>query len=137
MIHVVAALIGKEGKFLACRRPAHKARGGLWEFPGGKREAGETDETALARECREELGISVCVGEKFAETEFSYPDITVRVSLYFARQEGGVIALAEHSDARFVSPEEMKKMPFCPADEPFFFLLGEREKKNTFQGTKK
>ena len=62
MTEVVAALIWNGNKFLACQRPANKARGLLWEFVGGKVEQGETKEAALIRECREELGITVAVG---------------------------------------------------------------------------
>ena len=64
-VEVVAALIWRGDRFLACQRPAHKARGLLWEFVGGKVEPGETKEEALVRECREELGVTVRVGEVF------------------------------------------------------------------------
>ena len=66
-VEVVAALIWRGDRFLACQRPAHKARGLLWEFVGGKVEPGETKEEALIRECREELGVTVRVGEVFTE----------------------------------------------------------------------
>ncbi|MDD4431241.1 MAG: NUDIX domain-containing protein, partial [Bacteroidales bacterium] len=62
MTQVVAALIRDQDKFMICQRPAHKARGLLWEFVGGKVEPGETREEALIRECREELGVTVDVG---------------------------------------------------------------------------
>ena len=65
MTEVVAALIWENGKFLACQRPAHKARGLLWEFVGGKVEAGETGEQALIRECREEIDVELSVGDVF------------------------------------------------------------------------
>ena len=65
MVEVVAALIWKNGKFMICRRPAHKARGLLWEFVGGKAEPGETKEQALVRECREELAVTVAVQDEF------------------------------------------------------------------------
>ena len=73
---VVAALIWRDGKFLICQRPAHKARGLLWEFVGGKVEPGETKQQALVRECREELGIETAVGDVFMEVTHTYPDIT-------------------------------------------------------------
>lgn len=73
---VVAALIWKGSKFMICRRPAHKARGLLWEFAGGKVEAGETKEQALIRECREELAVNVSVGEVFMEVLHDYPELT-------------------------------------------------------------
>ena len=80
---VVAALIERkngqgEPEILLCRRPAHKSRGLLWEFPGGKVEPGETGEQALARECREELAVELQVGEPAAQTVHCYPDVTVQ-----------------------------------------------------------
>ena len=69
MIEVVAALIWDENRFLACQRPAHKARGLLWEFVGGKVEPGETREQALIRECQEELAITVAVQDVFMEVD--------------------------------------------------------------------
>ena len=74
MTEVVAALIWEGRKFMICQRPAHKARGLLWEFVGGKVEPGEAKEQALVRECREELGITVAVGDVFAEVTHVYPD---------------------------------------------------------------
>ena len=76
MIEVVAALIRNDGKFMICQRSEQKSRPLMWEFPGGKVEAGETKEAALARECREELDIELAVGEIFAESTFVYPDIS-------------------------------------------------------------
>ena len=64
---VVAARIWEKDKFMICQRPAHKARGLLWEFVGGKVEKGETKQQALIRECREELGVTLCVGDVFME----------------------------------------------------------------------
>ena len=77
MVEVVAALIWDENRFMICQRPAHKARGLLWEFVGGKVEAGETKEEALIRECCEELDVTLCVGEVFMDVIHEYPDITV------------------------------------------------------------
>ena len=85
MIEVVAALIREGGRFMICQRPAHKARGLLWEFVGGKVEPGETKERALVRECREELGITVAVGDVFTEVTHVYPDLTVHLTLFDAR----------------------------------------------------
>ena len=84
MINVAAALIRDRDKFLICRRPAEKARPLLWEFVGGKVEPGETGEQALARECREELGITVEVGDVFMEVTHEYPDLKIRLTLYNA-----------------------------------------------------
>ena len=77
MTEVVAALIWDQGKFMICQRPAHKARGLLWEFVGGKVEPGETKEQALIRECREELAVTLDVGEVFMDVTHEYPDLTL------------------------------------------------------------
>lgn len=114
---VVAALIWDQDRFLICRRPAHKARGLLWEFVGGKVEAGETDQQALARECREELDISLVVGELFMDVTHAYPDITVHLRLYEAVIASGEPKLLEHCDLRWITPAEMGDYEFCPADE--------------------
>ena len=80
MTEVVAALIWDGDRFLICQRPAHKARGLLWEFVGGKVEPGETKEDALIRECREELDITLSVGDVFMEVTHEYPDLTVHLT---------------------------------------------------------
>lgn len=84
---VVAALIVKDHRFLICQRPAHKTRGLLWEFVGGKVEPGETLPQALIRECREELGIRVTPQEIFMQLVHTYPDITVRLTLFWAQTQ--------------------------------------------------
>lgn len=86
---VVAALIWDQDTFMICQRPAHKARGLLWEFVGGKVEPGETKQQALIRECREELAVTLDVGEVFMDVVHEYPDLTVHLSLFRATiQEG-------------------------------------------------
>lgn len=117
MVRVVAALIRNGKKFLICRRPAHKARGLLWEFVGGKVEKGETKEQALIRECREELDVTVKVGDVFTELIHEYPDITVDLTLFNAEIESGEIKLLEHSAIDWITPDEIEKFEFCPADE--------------------
>ncbi len=113
---VVAALIWKGSRFLICQRPAHKARGLLWEFPGGKVEPGETPEAALVRECREELDVTVSVGDVFMDVIHEYPDLTVRLTLYHAAIARGVPKLLEHHDLRWITPAEIPQFDFCPAD---------------------
>jgi len=117
MVEVAAALIEDGNRFMICQRPANKARGLLWEFVGGKLEAGETGEEALIRECQEELDITVKPGEVFMELTHVYPDITVHLTLYRAVIVKGVPKLLEHEDLRWITPEEIPQFAFCPADE--------------------
>lgn len=116
-IEVVAALIWDNDRFLACQRPENKARGGLWEFVGGKVEPGETKQQALIRECREELGITVSVGDLFLELTHCYPDLTIHLTVFHTAIADGEPQLLEHQDLRWVTAEEAAEMPFCPADE--------------------
>ena len=124
-VEVVAALIWRGDRFLACQRPAHKARGLLWEFVGGKVEPGETKEEALIRECREELGVTVRVGEVFTELTHVYPDLTVHLTLFHAAIPEGEPRKLEHNDLRWITVGEMDVYPFCPADETILQKLRE------------
>ncbi len=117
MTEVVAALIWQDDKFLACQRPAHKARGLLWEFVGGKVEAGESKEDALIRECREELAVTVSVGNIFMELTHEYPDLTVHLTLFHASITSGTPALLEHNAIRWLHPSDIPDYSFCPADD--------------------
>jgi 8-oxo-dGTP diphosphatase len=81
-VRVVAALISRQDRLLIQQRPAGSARAGLWEFPGGKTEEGETDQEALARECREELGVAVTVGPCLWQGEHAYEDLAVSLALF-------------------------------------------------------
>jgi len=117
VVEVVAALIWEGGRFMICQRPAHKARGLLWEFAGGKVEPGETKEQALIRECREELAVTVSVGEVFMEVTHRYPDITVHLTVFHAAVSGGTPRKLEHNDIRWITADEIPAYDFCPADE--------------------
>ena len=117
MTEVVAALIWDGPKFMICQRPAHKTRGLLWEFAGGKVEAGETKEEALARECREELGVEVRAESLFLDVVHAYPDMTVHLSLFHAAIRAGVPQKLEHNDIRWITVEEIPQYEFCPADK--------------------
>lgn len=117
MTEVVAALVWQGERFMICRRPAHKARGLLWEFVGGKVEPGETKEQALVRECREELAVTVAVKDEFMEVVHEYPDITINLTIFNAEIAEGVPQLLEHSDLRWILPREIDDYEFCPADE--------------------
>jgi 8-oxo-dGTP diphosphatase len=115
---IVAAIIITEGRVLACERSSPPEVAGRWEFPGGKVEPGETDQEALARECDEELGVRVEVGERVG------PDVPLahgravlrvfRVSLL----DGGVPQALEHSAMRWLAPDELNSVPWLPADRP-------------------
>ena len=117
MTEVVAALIWHGERFMICQRPAHKARGMLWEFVGGKVEPGESKEQALVREYREELAVEVAVGDIFLEVTHTYPDITVHLTLFHASIVQGVPQKLEHNDIRYITVDEIPQYEFCPADE--------------------
>ncbi len=117
MTEVVAALIWDKNKFMICQRPAHKARGLLWEFVGGKVESGETKEQALIRECREELAVTLSVDGAFMDVTHEYPDLTVHLTLFNATIVEGVPQKLEHNDIRWITPREIPNYAFCPADK--------------------
>ena len=126
MVEVVAALIWDGERFLICQRPAHKARGLLWELVGGKVEPGETKEQALVRECREELDIQLRVGPVFMDVVHAYPDITVHLTLFEAAIAAGEPKLLEHAQLRWITVGEIPRYDFCPADEGILKKLAER-----------
>ena len=117
MTEVVAALIWDRDKFMICQRPAHKARGLLWEFVGGKVEPGETKEQALIRECQEELAITLSVGDVFMDLVHEYPDLIVHLTLFNAAILEGVPQKLEHNDIKWIAPIEIFNYDFCPADK--------------------
>ena len=117
MTQVVAALIWQDEKFMICQRPAHKARGLLWEFVGGKVEIGETKQQALVRECREELDVLVDVGEVFMQLVHKYPDLTIELTLFNCSIKQGSPKKVEHADIMWITPAQIDKFDFCPADE--------------------
>lgn len=117
MVEVVAALIWDNDRFLICQRPANKARPLLWEYVGGKVEPGETKEDALVRECKEELDITVSVGSVFFDVIHEYPDITIHLILFNATIADGEIKLLEHNNYQWITPKEIPKYEFCPADK--------------------
>ena len=123
MRDVAAALIWQEGQFLICQRPAHKSCGLLWEFVGGKVEPGETPAEALVRECREELDVTVCPGTVFCTVFHEYPDISIRLILFNATIAEGTPRLLEHHALAWITPEEIDRYEFCPADEEILEML--------------
>jgi mutator protein MutT len=116
-VRVVAAVISREDRVLVCRRPLHKRHGGLWEFPGGKCEPGETDALAIERELREELAVSV---RSVGETLVALADPLSEFVVGFAPVciEGNPECL-EHSEIRWVAPDELRRMALAPTDRAF------------------
>ena len=125
MVHVVGALIWQGERFLICQRPPHKKRGLLWEFVGGKVEPGETRQEALIRECREELDVTLRVGELFLEVDHQYPDIHILLSIYHAEIAEGMPVLKEHVDLKWIPVSEIDRYSFCPADGPVLDALND------------
>lgn len=126
-VRVVAALIAGPDSgpaaFLVQQRLPNKSRANLWEFPGGKVEAGETDAAALARECREELDVEIKVGTRAWHIVHAYDDFAVDLTLYRADIQSGTPAPLGAQAIRFCTPEEMKALAFCEADLPFLEAL--------------
>ena len=127
MTEVVAALILEGEKFMICQRPAHKARGLLWEFVGGKVEKGETKEQALIRECREELAVTVEARDVFMDVVHEYPDLTVHLTIFNASITEGVPKMLEHNDIQWITVGEIDNYAFCPADETILARLKEKQ----------
>jgi 8-oxo-dGTP diphosphatase len=116
---------------MICQRPAHKARGLLWEFFGGKVEVGETKEQALIRECREELAITLAVGDVFMEVIHEYPDLTVHLTLFNATISEGEPQMLEHNDIKWITPAEIDNYDFCPADKEILKAI-QNSRKETY-----
>lgn len=116
-LEVVAAQIREGDRFLLCQRPENKKRGLMWEFPGGKVEPGETKEEALIREISEELDCKIAVDGFVNAVEYSYPDITVHLSLFRCHVVSGEPKRMEHQEIRWIYHEELGNFSLCPADE--------------------
>ena len=114
-----------DGRVLIARRPEGKALAGLWEFPGGKVEAGERPETALIRELNEELGIDVqeaCLAP-FVFASHAYETFHLLMPLYLCRRWSGVVVAREHSALTWVRPNALSDYPMPPADAPLVAWL--------------
>lgn len=115
---IVAAVIITQGRVLACERSAPAEVAGRWEFPGGKVEPGETDQEALIRECAEELGVRVEVGDRVGpDVSLAHGRAVLRV---FAVRllEGDVPRALEHTSMRWLAVDELDSVPWLPADKP-------------------
>jgi mutator protein MutT len=115
-IDVAAALIFRDGKLLITRRRAEAHLGGLWEFPGGKREPDETFEQCVARELREELGVEISVGDLFEEIVHAYPEKTVHLKFFVCRLEGGDPEPLGCAALKWVGKSELDEYAFPAAD---------------------
>ena len=116
MIKVVAAIIEKDGKILFCKRGAGGNCAGLWEFPGGKIEEGESPFDAIIREIKEELSADIEPTEIFCEYPFSYPEKEIYFYFIKANLLSEKIKPTFHSETKWLSPLESGELEFCPAD---------------------
>ena len=124
VVEVVAALIqDDEGRYLITRRRGGSHLAGMWEFPGGKREAGESLENAMRRELTEELSASFGVGEKVETVRWEYPERTVIIHFYRCRLESGTIEPRESQAMQWVAPEHLTEFDFPPADRELIARL--------------
>lgn len=120
MIEVAAAIIhNEEGRLLIARRRQGKSQAGLWEFPGGKIEAGESVVHCLQRELQEEMGIEILPYESFGMNVHNYGSIEIKLIAWNAEYRGGLIKLVDHDEYRWVFPADLGQFIFAPADIPF------------------
>lgn len=116
LVRVVAAIIRREQKLLITQRRGHSHLGGLWEFPGGKVEPGESLEQALVREIAEEIGVTIQVGSEFFQVEHHYPTRSVRLHFFECTITGGEPQVIEVAALRWVGAEELHEFQFPEAD---------------------
>lgn len=117
-ITVVAAVFRKEEQLLIARRKAGKSMAGYWELPGGKVEEGEAPETALQRELKEELGINASIGAHVITVEHDYPEVHVRLLVYFAETQEEITHSSDHDQLEWVFPKDCKAYSMAAADIP-------------------
>lgn len=126
MIKVVAAAIQRDGKYFCAQRPEGKSLGGLWEFPGGKLEAGESPETALIREIKEEFNADIEILNYVNEASYDYEFGTVVMTTYEAKLLSDELTLLEHQDAKWLEPENLHSLNWAPVDLPAVELLSKK-----------
>ena len=127
VIEVAAGIIAHEGRYLIARRKAGAHLGGFWEFPGGKREAGETLEECLHRELLEELNIRIGTPTPFQTVRHKYPEKVVELHFFSCRIETGTAVALDCAEVRWVSPDEMSAFEFPPTDQPVIAALREEQ----------
>lgn len=123
IIEVSAALIFSDGKLLITQRHAHSHLGGLWEFPGGKREAGETFEQCLIREIREELGVEISVGNLFEEISHDYPEKSVHLKFFRCQLLSGEPQPLDCAAVKWITLAELEAHEFPAADAQLLVQL--------------
>ena len=125
LLVAAVALVDPDGRVLLTRRPEGKPMAGLWEFPGGKVEAGETPEAALDRELREELGIDICVSclAPLTFASHAYEGFHLMMPLYVCRKWDGIARPREGQETAWVRPRQMRAYPMPPADAPLVARL--------------
>ena len=128
VIEVTAAIVSRGGRFLVTRRDPAKHMGGLWEFPGGKRDPGESLPTCLRRELREELGVQARVGDRVALVPWAYPERRVLIHFFRCQLAGGTVTAREGQPVRWVTPAELRRLPMPPADADVVAILASRER---------
>ncbi len=121
-IEVVAAII-REGNTIFATQRGYGEFEGMWEFPGGKMEADELPEAALAREIREELAVEVCVGERLCTVDYDYPQFHLTMHCFMCHIAAGVPQLLEHKSARWLGASELDAVEWLPADIEVVHLL--------------
>jgi len=125
-VEVSAALIFRAGKLLITQRHADSHLGGLWEFPGGKREAGETFEQCLVREIREELGVEISVGEMFEEVSHVYPEKAVHLKFFICKLLSGEPQPLDCAAVKWAAKAELADFEFPAADAQLIWKLKTR-----------
>jgi 8-oxo-dGTP diphosphatase len=127
-VHVVGAVITR-GDEILCARRGPGAQAGLWEFPGGKIEPGETPRGALTREIREELGCTIDVGDEVTTTTHPYDALTVTLTTYRATISDGTPHPHEHAELRWVPAMDLRQLAWAPADVPAVDLLARESRR--------
>ena len=115
-IEVVAAIIYKDGAYFVTQRGYGEFEG-MWEFPGGKIEPGESRESALKREIQEELGIDITINKFLCTTDYDYPSFHLMMHCYLCNVKSGDIELREHKSARWLSVDMLDSVEWLPADK--------------------
>lgn len=121
--HVVAAIIETDGALLLGKRPESGMLGGLWEFPGGKVEEGETPQEALKREMQEECGVLVEVGEHVTSVDHAYTHFTITLHVYRCRIVEGELHAKQHTELKWIARPDLQNYPLPAADHKFLHLL--------------